>query len=122
MLLDTHVALWWLTDDDTLSERVKDMIDKHVDVFVSVASVWEVGIKQRLGKIEHRADVAEAMRDSDLRPLPIEVDHAMAAARLPLIHRDPFDRMLVAQALTDDLTLVTRDRDIQRYEVATLGV
>jgi len=122
LLLDTHVVLWWLSDDPTLSEEVKTLIDEEPEVYVSPATVWEVTIKQALGKIKHPADLPERIRDSDFRELPIRFEHTIAAGRLPLIHRDPFDRMLVAQARCDDLTLVTRDPHIQKYEVPLLTV
>lgn len=122
LLLDTHVVLWWLTDDPTLPDHVKAIIDGEADVFVSAASVWEVSIKQARGKIEEPANLAATIRDSELRHLPIGAAHAVVAGQLPPIHRDPFDRMLVAQSICDDLTLVSRDRDIRRYDVRVLNV
>lgn len=121
MLLDTHVVLWWLTDDPTLADQLKETIDQEIDVFVSAVTVWEVAIKQQLGKITAPADLPEAIRDSDLANLPVTADHAVAAGRLPLVHRDPFDRMLVAQALTEGLTLVTRDKALRGYDVPVLS-
>lgn len=120
LLLDTHIVLWWLADDPTLGDDVKRMIDEEVDVFVSAATIWEVGIKQQLGKIAAPADLPEQIRDSELHNLAITSDHAIEAARLPIVHRDPFDRMLVAQALCEDLVLVTRDRVLGDYEVPLL--
>jgi PIN domain nuclease of toxin-antitoxin system len=117
LLLDTHVVLWWLIDDPGLSEAIKDSLDHEPDVYVSTATVWEVAIKHALGKLVGPADLPEAVRDSGFRSLPIADDHAIAAARLPLHHRDPFDRMLIAQALVEGLTLVTRDPEIQKYDV-----
>jgi PIN domain nuclease of toxin-antitoxin system len=120
LLLDTHVVLWWLADDPSLSEEIKDRLDHEPDVRVSAATIWEIAIKQTLGKIAAPADLPERVRDSGFRELPIGFSHAIAAGRLPLIHRDPFDRMLVAQARCEDLTLVTRDPRCQQYEVAIL--
>jgi PIN domain nuclease of toxin-antitoxin system len=120
LLLDTHVVLWWLADDPTLPDGLKVMIDEEVDVFVSSAVIWEVAIKQALGKISSPVDLPEKIRDSELRQLPITGDHAVEAGRLPFIHRDPFDRMLVAQARRQGLTLVTRDEKIHQYDVAIL--
>jgi PIN domain nuclease of toxin-antitoxin system len=117
LLLDTHVVLWWLVDDPGLSEAIKDSLDHDPDVYVSTATVWEVAIKQALGKLVGPADLPEQVRDSGFRSLPIADEHAIVAARLPLHHRDPFDRMLIAQAVVEGLTLVTRDPEIQKYAV-----
>jgi PIN domain nuclease of toxin-antitoxin system len=119
-LLDTHVILWWLADDPGLAEDVKDLIDTEADVFVSAASVWELTIKQALGKIGP-ADLPERVAGSEFRRLPITAAHTLVAGRLPFLHRDPFDRMLVAQAQCEGLTLVTRDSEIQKYEVSMLS-
>ncbi len=120
LLLDTHIVLWWLVDDPTLSEDLKAKLDHEPDVYVSPATLWEVTIKQAIGKLKAPDDLPEHISRSGFRELPITFEHAVAAGRLPLIHRDPFDRMLVAQARCADLTLVTRDADIQKYEVSVL--
>ncbi|GGK58982.1 twitching motility protein PilT [Planomonospora parontospora subsp. parontospora] len=119
LLLDTHVILWWLSDDETLSGEIKDLIDTESDVFVSAATIWEVGIKQALGKLAP-ADLPERILGCELRELVITPTHALTAARLPPLHRDPFDRMLIAQARCEGLTLVTRDEEIQKYDVMLL--
>lgn len=87
LLLDTHVVLWWLTDDPILSVDLIERLDHDPDVYVSAASVWEVAIKQAVGKLDGPPDLPERVRDSGFSPLPIEPDHAITAARLPLIHR-----------------------------------
>lgn len=120
LLLDTHVVLWWLTDDPELSDEIKSRLDHEQDVHVSAATIWEVTIKQALSKITGPADLPERIFDSGFRELPVGFSHAMTAGRLPLIHRDPFDRMLVAQAQCEGLTLVTRDHHCQQYDVAIL--
>jgi PIN domain nuclease of toxin-antitoxin system len=120
LLLDTHVVIWWLTDDPTLSDDIKDRLDHEPDVFVSAASIWDVAIKQALGKLKEPANLPERIRDCAFRELSIRSDHAIEAGRLPLIHRDPFDRILVAQARCEGLTLVSRDPEVQKYEVAVL--
>jgi PIN domain nuclease of toxin-antitoxin system len=120
LLLDTHVVLWWLADDSTLSDDIKATLDHEPDIYLSPASVWEVAIKQAIGMLREPTDLAERIRDSGFRALPITSEHAIAAGRLPLIHRDPFDRMLVAQAQCEGLTLVTRDADIHKYGIAVL--
>jgi PIN domain nuclease of toxin-antitoxin system len=114
------VVLWWLADDPSLSEEIKDRLDHEPDVRVSAATLWEIAIKQALGKIAAPADLPERVRDSGFREVPIGFSHAIAAGRLPPIHRDPLDRMLVAQARCEDLTLVTRDPRCQQYDVAIL--
>ena len=122
LLLDTHVILWWLADDPRLSDDIKAMLDNEPQAYVSSATIWEVAIKQAAGKILQPADLPERIRRSGFRELPINFEHAIAAGKLPLIHRDPFDRMLVAQAQCEDLTLVTRDEHCQKYDVAVLAV
>jgi PIN domain nuclease of toxin-antitoxin system len=122
LLLDTHVVLWWLADDPALPDEIKDQLDHEPDAFVSAATIWEVAIKQAIGKLPEPAGLPELVRDCGFAQLPINAQHAITAARLPLIHRDPFDRMLVAQAQDENLTLVTRDPRCQRYEVSILSV
>jgi PIN domain nuclease of toxin-antitoxin system len=121
LLLDTPVVLWWLTDDATLSEEIKTLLDREPDVYISPATVWEVAIKQAIGKLEKPADLPERILHAGFPVLPITGEHAIVAGRLPLIHRDPFDRMLVAQARCEELTLVTRDAEIRKYEVPVLA-
>ncbi|GLH95758.1 type II toxin-antitoxin system VapC family toxin [Phytohabitans aurantiacus] len=120
LLLDTHVVLWWLADDPTLSDTLKSVLDGEPDVYLSPVSVWEIAIKQAAGKIKEPADLAERLRNSGFKELGVTAEHAVAAGRLPMLHRDPFDRMLVAQARCADLMLVTRDADIRRYEVPVI--
>jgi PIN domain nuclease of toxin-antitoxin system len=122
MLLDTHVVLWWLTDDETLADEIKDQLDREPDVYVSAATIWEVAIKQAIGKLPEPRELPERIRDSGFTPLDISSEHAITAGRLPMIHCDPFDRMLIAQAQCEDLTLVTRDENCQKYDVAFLPV
>jgi len=120
LLLDAHVVIWWLADDAALSDDVKRLLDEEPDVYLSAATVWEIAIKQALGKLQEPPGLADIARRVGFRELPITSAHAVEAARLPMFHRDPFDRMLVAQARSDGLTLVTRDPAILKYEVAVL--
>jgi PIN domain nuclease of toxin-antitoxin system len=120
LLLDSHVLLWWLLDDETLAEEIKGWIEDEPEVYISAATLWEFAIKQATGKIKEPPDLPELIMNNRFRQLPIMPQHAVAAARLPAIHRDPFDRLLIAQARCEDLTLVTRDSDVQRYDVALL--
>ncbi|MDG4753605.1 type II toxin-antitoxin system VapC family toxin [Micromonospora sp. WMMD718] len=122
LLLDTHVALWAITGDATLGVEFLDRLRHDPDVFLSPVSLWEITIKQQAGKLSGPPDLAERVRDMGFRELPVTHDHAITAGRLPPHHRDPFDRMLVAQAITEDLTLATRDASIPLYEVDVLKV
>jgi PIN domain nuclease of toxin-antitoxin system len=117
LLLDTHVVLWWLEDDAKLDSATKDRLDVDSEIFVSSATVWEVGIKQALGKLTAEGSLAEQVRDSGFAVLSISADHAIAASVLPLHHRDPFDRILIGQALVEGLTVMTRDRAFDAYDV-----
>jgi PIN domain nuclease of toxin-antitoxin system len=121
LLLDTHALLWWLADDPSLGERARRAIaDGKSTVFLSAVVVWEIRIKQSLGKLEAPDQLRQVLERQRFVPLPLTVEHAHAIADLPPIHRDPFDRLLVAQALTERLTVVTRNRHIPRYGVSVL--
>lgn len=122
LLLDTHVVLWWMADDQALSEDLKGRLDDEPEVYVSAASVWEVAIKQAMGKLPGPLDLADEILRSGFRELPITAEHAADAGRLPPVHRDPFDRMLVAQARCEGMTLVSHDPAVARYEVDLLRV
>lgn len=122
LLLDTHVVLWWLGDDDTLDPATKGRLDVDSEIFVSSATVWEVGIKQALGKLSGESSLAEHVRDSGFAALPISAEHAIAASALPHHHRDPFDRMLIGQALVEGMTVMTRDRIFGAYDVPIQSV
>jgi PIN domain nuclease of toxin-antitoxin system len=122
LLLDTHVILWWLDDSPELSDEIKDLLDTEPSVYVSAISPWEVAIKQSLGKLPGPEDLAERVRDTQFAPLSITAGHGVRAGRLPQHHRDPFDRVLVAQAQTEGMTIVTRDKWIPHYDVPVLPV
>lgn len=122
LLLDTHVVIWWLQDSAELSGEVKELLDAEPAAYVSAVSPWEIAIKQSLGKLEGPADLAERVRDSQFGSLSITAGHGVRAGRLPPHHRDPFDRVLVAQAQTEGLTLLTRDTYIPKYDVQVMAV
>lgn len=122
LLLDTHVALWAIAGDDTLGADFLDRLRHDPDIFLSPVSLWEITIKQTAGKLAGPPDLAERMRDMGFRELPVTHGHAIAAGRLPPHHRDPFDRMLVAQAATEGMTLASRDASIALYDVDVLKV
>lgn len=120
-LLDTNVMFWADQEPQRLSERVRALLsEREQNIVCSVASVWELAIKQSLGKLVLNAEVAKLPGGYGWRVLPIELQHIAAASRLPLHHRDPLDRILVAQAQTEGLVLITADRRLEQYDVALL--
>ena len=125
ILLDTHAIVWWATGDKRLSRRARVAIaDPNTEVFISIASAWEIQIKATLQKITLNESVDALYRsliiDQDFRMIGIELKDIDHLSKLPRHHRDPFDRMLVAQALRGDLTLVTKDRVVSSYGTPTL--
>ncbi len=118
-LLDTHVLLWWLNDDQRMGRVTRAAIaDPSNDVFVSVASLWELTIKQRIGKITADvAHVASGLPNFGFTMLGVTVEHLSALRDLPSHHRDPFDLLLITQAITEDATFVSEDQVIGRYPV-----
>ncbi|HEX5795037.1 MAG TPA: type II toxin-antitoxin system VapC family toxin [Geminicoccaceae bacterium] len=121
-LLDTHILLWWIEDDPKLRADLRATIaDPANEVFVSAATLWEAAIKRALGKLRFETPVLLAALDQGgIDVLPITADHALAAGDLPRQHDDPFDRMLVAQAIARGLTLITRDTWLRAYPVAVI--
>jgi PIN domain nuclease of toxin-antitoxin system len=121
LLLDTHAFLWWDSDDAKLPEELHAAIASPLnEVYVSAASVWEIAIKRSSGKLIYEGAVGKFIEVYGFRPLPITVEHAEWAGGLPQLHRDPFDRLLVAQAHLEGLVLVTVDDQILRYQVPHL--
>jgi PIN domain nuclease of toxin-antitoxin system len=121
-LLDTHILLWWVEDDPRLKEPARTTISNpDHEVVVSAASIWEAAIKRALGKLRFETPrLLEALTRGAIDVLPISAEHALTAGDLPRHHDDPFDRMLVAQARAEDLTLITRDARLRAYEVAII--
>jgi PIN domain nuclease of toxin-antitoxin system len=121
LILDTHVLIWILEDIDRLGVDLVDLVGAPTtEVRVSAVSVWEIAIKRALGKLDAPHDLVEQLTAHRFDTLDITVEHAFAVEQLPPHHGDPFDRMLVAQATVEDLTIVTRDRSIARYDVDVL--
>ena len=120
LLLDTHVFLWWLGEPSRLPEEAKAAIaDPGILVHVSAASAWEISIKRSLGRLDLRdEEFSYGMRESGFTELPVTAAHGLAAGALPPHHRDPFDRMLIAQAVSEGMRLVTHDGAMAAYEVA----
>ena len=120
LLLDTHIFLWILLYPERLSPTWTASITEADLAYVSTASIWEISIKSKIGKLTLPGSVTEAVEESGFLPLPIMANHAELAGALPLHHRDPFDRMLIAQAKIEDLVLVTSDPRMARYDVQIL--
>ena len=121
-LLDTHALLWWLSDDRRLKRPERDAIaNGDAMVYVSAASAWEIAIKKRLGRIElDEADLVNAVSTDGFLELAIGWHHALMAGTLPRHHDDPFDRMLIAQARIEGLTLLSYDPAFRQYDVSVL--
>jgi PIN domain nuclease of toxin-antitoxin system len=118
LLLDTHTLLWWLVDDPSLGTAAKKLIaDANNSVYVSAASIWEISIKQSLGKLAVPDDIYDDIEAEDFLSLPIAAFHGMQAGQLPQLHRDPFDHMLIAQAQAEGLTLITADGVFPQYGI-----
>jgi PIN domain nuclease of toxin-antitoxin system len=118
LLLDTHVLLWWLDDPKQLSRAARGAIQDGANpVYISAAVAWEITIKKALGKLDAPDNLEDVIEANRFLPLPITIPHALAVHSLPPHHRDPFDRMLIAQALHEGFRLVTRDTEIAKYPV-----
>lgn len=118
LLLDTHALLWWLDDDPSLSAEARAAVASRANqVYVSAASWWEAGVKQATGKLRLTDDFEETVLRQPFLPLPLTGRHMLESARLPMIHKDPFDRMLVAQCRSEGLALVSRDQLLAGYGI-----
>jgi PIN domain nuclease of toxin-antitoxin system len=121
LLLDTHTLLWWLTADPTLSTDARNAIgDSENLVVVSAATAWELSIKTARGKLRTPDDLVEQLDANAFIPLPITIEDGLAAGSLPRHHDDPFDRMLIAQAITGGWTVVTKDSRFAAYGIDIL--
>ena len=125
LLLDTHALIWWLAADQALSSTARDAIaDSSNDVFVSAASAWEITTKHRIGKLPEAgllaADFAGFVSEQGFIELPVTIRHGQLAGSLPGIHKDPFDRILIAQAILADMQIVSRDEILSAYGIARL--
>ena len=125
ILLDTHVLLWWITDDSRLSTKARRIIsDAGNDLFFSAASGWEIAIKAGLGRISlpEAPDrfIPEQLTRNSVADLPVNLTHALHVFSLPMIHRDPFDRLLVAQAQVEKMKILTSDPEIKKYNAEVI--
>ena len=123
-LLDTHTFLWFLQNDDRLSTQIRNTIENNKDIYISIVSLWEIAIKLSIQKLNltNRTieDLFNSCREKDFSILNITFEHIKNIIDLPLIHRDPFDRMFIAQAKVEDMTLVTCDQYIPQYPIRTV--
>jgi PIN domain nuclease of toxin-antitoxin system len=123
LLLDTHILLWWLDDHPGLSERGRRaIVDGENTVWVSAAVIWEIRIKQALGKLTLPSNFREVLEDQPFFHIDITAEHAHAVYELPMHHRDPFDRMLIAQAQVERWTFVTQDPLFKKYDIKVIEV
>lgn len=122
LLLDTHVLLWWLADDDALGMQTRALIaDARNEVLISAATVWEMSIKRAKGLLEAPDEMEAEVAGEGFFTLPISLRHAQQAGALPDLHRDPFDRMLIAQAQSEGLELLTANAVIPQYGIRCLS-
>ena len=120
-LLDTHVILWWLLDPKELNKKARDIIsDRSHLLFTSSVSFWEMAIKSSIGRLNLPNNIIELLKNEKIDTIPLTAEDALAVADLPVLHNDPFDRMLVVQAKRHDMILVTRDNKLAEYPVAIL--
>ncbi len=120
-LLDTHTLLWWLDENPTLSNQAATIISSPQNIiFVSAVSAWEISIKKAIGKLEAPNNLEEAIAYNNFISLEITIKDGTLAGQLPNYHNDPFDRMLIAQAMNNNLTIITRDSKIRNYQVKTI--
>ena len=122
LLLDTHVLLWWLADDARIGPKTVERISNmRNEIFVSAVTSWEIAIKKKIGKLEAPDNIGGIVEDEGFSKLSVTLHHGEIAGGLPLHHKDPFDRMLVAQAKTEALYLLTDDGSIRRYDVQVIS-
>lgn len=124
LLLDTHTFIWFINGDTSLPAKVRNEI-KNIDntCFISIASLWEIAIKSSLHKLELKADfnqIASFLVDNDIEILPIAFEHLQKLLKLKYHHRDPFDRIIIAQGATAKLTILTKDENFKKYRVKIL--
>lgn len=123
LLLDTHIFIWLLEGNKNLSQDLVDLLkNPKTSIFLSVASVWEIIIKRKDGKLKTPQNIQKAIHEAEITVIPISISHVVKIESLSLIHRDPFDRMLIAQTIVENLTLVTADSTIQKYKIPLIKV
>ena len=124
-LLDTHAFLWFVADDNRLSSKAKSIIqDSDNEIYFSAASAWEMSIKAKLGRLKLGGNlesfIIEQLTENSFGPLAITVSHSLYTEKLPQIHKDPFDRIMISQTKVENMVLITRDKEIREYKVSTV--
>lgn len=120
-LIDTHIFIWLMENNKKVSPKIKTLLQNpSANVFISIASIWEMVIKQTKGQLKIPKDIEGGIESSGFVILPIEISHVLETGKLPLHHKDPFDRILISQVLVEDLTLITADPKIWKYKLPLL--
>lgn len=121
LILDTHTFIWWDSDISQMSQKARHLVeDTSNTIYLSMASVWEIQIKRNIGKLETRKPIAQLIRDQQkngIKLLSISLEHLIALESIGDFHRDPFDRLIIAQALTEELAIITKDKAFRHYDV-----
>jgi len=121
LLLDTNVLIWWLAESPRLSKETRDAITAEPEVIVSAVSAFEIAVKSAIGKLRVPDDLEVQIVEQAMTELPVTVRHGLAVGQLPMHHRDPFDRLLIAQAQCEGLTIITADRAFAAYDVPIMA-
>ena len=123
-MMDTCAFIWYMTQDSKLPESIREIIFSSSNMYVSIATLWEIAVKQTIGKLsavtESVYEIAELCRNGGIVIMPLKLAYLERVKQLPLIHRDPFDRIIIATAIEEDLTLLTNDSNITKYELKTI--
>ncbi|MEK7559016.1 MAG: type II toxin-antitoxin system VapC family toxin [Patescibacteria group bacterium] len=120
-LVDTHIFIWWLSEDKKLNKSTQKILkDPNSHIYVSIATLWEISIKNTAGKLPLKTTITEMVSFSGFELLSINLSHVLNLGKLPIYHNDPFDRMLIAQAKAEGLTLLTDDRKIKKYDIKVI--
>lgn len=120
-LIDTQIFIWWMENSERISKKLYDLLNNpHNEVFLSAASVWELVIKKGKKKLKGTVNIQEGIKASNFSILSIEIAHVLGVEKLPHIHKDPFDRILIAQSQVENVTLITSDEKIMKYKVSAI--
>lgn len=120
-LMDTHIFIWWMERNSRLSQDIVDLLSNPYNtIFLSVISIWEMVLKKQIKKLKLSRDITVGVKASGFTVLPLELSHVLGIERLPFLHKDPFDRLLIAQACVEDLIILTEDAKIKQYDVKIL--